>query len=160
MENLVVLAATNKYKCYFLGAHQSTVEKVVDIYISKYGREIIGGFRDGFFSESSEKEIAQKISESGAHILFVAMNSPKKENFIHRHSKVLKNVNFIMGVGGSFDVVAGVTKRAPEFMQKNGLEWLFRFLQEPRRMWKRYLIGNFHFVFLIVKEKIKQYKLI
>ena len=83
------------------------------------------------------------------------MTSPKKENFLHEQNNSLKAVNFIMGVGGSFDVIAGKVKRAPYWMQKIGLEWLYRFIQEPRRMWKRYLVGNFKFLFLILKYKFK-----
>ena len=83
------------------------------------------------------------------------MPTPKKENFLFINKKELKSVEFIMGVGGSFDVVSGITKRAPKWMQKNGLEWFFRLLQEPRRMFKRYLIGNTKFVLLVLKELFK-----
>ena len=89
-------------------------------------------------------------------MLFVAMTSPKKENFLFRYKTQLRSVNFIMGVGGSFDVFAGKTKRAPLWMQKIGMEWFYRFLQEPKRMWKRYLIGNTKFLFLVLKEKFKK----
>ena len=68
----------------------------------------------------------------------------------------MKNVNFIMGVGGSFDVVSGLLKRAPKWMQKLGLEWLYRLIQEPKRMWRRYLVGNTKFIFLVLKAKFNQ----
>jgi N-acetylglucosaminyldiphosphoundecaprenol N-acetyl-beta-D-mannosaminyltransferase len=61
-----------------------------------------------------------------------------------------------MGVGGTFDIIAGITKRAPKWMQKIGMEWFYRFLQEPRRMWKRYLVGNSKFIFLVIKEKLRR----
>jgi len=61
-----------------------------------------------------------------------------------------------MGVGGSFDVIAGVTKRAPRWMQKTGMEWFYRFIQEPRRMWNRYMVGNYKFIKLVYKEKYSQ----
>ncbi|MBT5870300.1 MAG: glycosyltransferase, partial [Bacteroidetes bacterium] len=67
-----------------------------------------------------------------------------------------KNINLIMGVGGSFDVLAGFTKRAPLWMQGIGMEWFFRFVQEPKRMWKRYLVGNTTFIYLVLKEKFKK----
>ena len=89
-------------------------------------------------------------------MLFVAMSSPMKEIFLDRYKKELSSLNFIMGVGGSFDVLAGKTKRAPEWMQRLGLEWFYRFLQEPRRMWKRYLVGNIKFIYLVIKEKISK----
>jgi len=87
--------------------------------------------------------------------LFVAITSPKKENFLFEYRDLLKDVNFTMGVGGTFDVIAGVTKRAPLWMQKCGLEWFYRFLQEPKRMWRRYLVGNSKFIWLILKERFK-----
>jgi len=89
-------------------------------------------------------------------MLFVAITSPKKENFLYQYRNELQDINFIMGVGGSFDVFAGKTKRAPLWMQKMGMEWFYRFLQEPQRMWKRYLVGNTKFLFLVLKEKFKK----
>ena len=83
------------------------------------------------------------------------MSSPKKEIFLHTHRKALQSINFIMGVGGSFDVLSGKTKRAPLWMQNSGLEWFYRFIQEPKRMWKRYLVGNTKFILLVLKEKLK-----
>jgi len=87
--------------------------------------------------------------------LFVAITSPKKENFINRWRDQL-GVNFVMGVGGTFDVVSGKVKRAPKWMQQCGLEWLFRIIQEPQRMWKRYLITNTVFVYLLIVNKLKK----
>jgi len=154
MKNLVALAAEKQYKCFFLGAKEEIVKRVVDIYAEKYGDEIIAGYRNGYFSKDEEKEVAQQIADSKAQILFVAITSPKKENFMYAHRELLTNVNFTMGVGGSFDVVAGFTKRAPLWMQNVGLEWFYRFMQEPGRMWKRYLIGNSKFIWLVVKEAV------
>jgi N-acetylglucosaminyldiphosphoundecaprenol N-acetyl-beta-D-mannosaminyltransferase len=85
----------------------------------------------------------------------VGITSPIQEQFLYYNKKILHNVNFKMGVGGSFDVFAGKTKRAPKWMQNSGLEWFYRFLQEPKRMWKRYLIGNTKFIYLVLKEKLK-----
>ena len=87
--------------------------------------------------------------------MFVAITSPKKENFINRWRGHL-GVSFVMGVGGTFDVVAGKVKRAPLWMQKYGLEWLYRVMQEPGRMWKRYLVTNAKFGGLLVREKLRQ----
>ena len=84
-------------------------------------------------------------------MLFVAISSPTKENFLYQNKDILKDVNFTMGVGGSFDVVAGYVKRAPDWMQKSGLEWLYRVYQEPKRMFKRYLVGNTKFIALTLK---------
>ena len=98
-------------------------------------------------------EVARQIAESGAQLLFVAITSPRKENFLYEYREVLSGVNFTMGVGGTFDVIAGFTKRAPVWMQNVGLEWFYRLIQEPRRMWYRYLVGNSKFIWLVLKEK-------
>ena len=155
MDNLVELSYRKGYKMYFLGAKEEIVEKVVKIYTEKYNSDIIAGFRNGYFSQEDEERIAFDISDSQAQILFVAISSPTKENFLYRNKEHLAKVNFIMGVGGSFDVIAGKVKRAPKWMQKYGLEWFYRFLQEPGRMWRRYLVGNTKFIWLVLKERIK-----
>ena len=155
MEKLIRVSFERSLKIYFLGATQEVVQKVISKYRNEFGDEIIAGFRNGYFGKDEEVSIARDISESGANILFVAMPTPKKENFLFDNKKALCNVGFIMGVGGSFDVVSGITKRAPGWMQKNGLEWFFRLIQEPRRMFKRYLIGNTKFVLLVFKELFK-----
>ena len=155
MQNLVELASLKKYKCFFFGARENIVKKVVEIYSQRYGNEVIAGYRNGYFTREEEPEIARQISESGAQLLFVAMPSPHKENFMYTYRDVLSGVNFNMGVGGSFDVIAGFTKRAPVWMQKTGLEWFYRFIQEPRRMWKRYLVGNSRFLYLVFRGKIQ-----
>ena len=153
MIKLVELAYKKEYKIFFFGAKEDVVKSVVEKYSRKYSPNIIAGYRNGYFKKEEEREIAKKISESGAKILFVAISSPTKENFLYENRDILDNINFTMGVGGSFDVVAGKVRRAPLWMQKIGLEWFFRFLQEPKRMWKRYLIGNAKFIFLVFREK-------
>jgi N-acetylglucosaminyldiphosphoundecaprenol N-acetyl-beta-D-mannosaminyltransferase len=155
MENLVKLAKEKNYRIFFLGAKENVVKQVVHLYSSRYGCEIIAGYRNGYFSHDEEEKVARQIADSKASILFVAMTSPKKEIFLNTYKNVIK-APFIMGVGGSFDVVSGVVKRAPLWMQNNGLEWFYRLLQEPRRMWKRYLVGNSEFIYLILKEKYIQ----
>jgi len=155
MQNLITLSAEKRYKCFFLGAKEDVVSKVVGIYSKKFGKDIIAGYRNGYFSSDEEAEVAQQIADSKANILFVAITSPKKEIFQNKYQNILESINFTMGVGGSFDVIAGVTKRAPRWMQKTGMEWFFRFIQEPIRMWNRYMVGNYKFVKLVVKEKYK-----
>jgi N-acetylglucosaminyldiphosphoundecaprenol N-acetyl-beta-D-mannosaminyltransferase len=155
MQNLVELSAKKNYKLYFLGAEETVVSKTVDLYKEKYSPSIIAGYRNGYFKAEEENQVVQDIVSSGANILFVAITSPKKENFLYKYKNELASVNFIMGVGGSFDVIAGKTKRAPVWMQNMGLEWFYRFLQEPKRMWKRYLIGNSKFILLVLKEKLR-----
>ena len=153
MEALVELAYQNQYKIFFFGAKEEVVKTVVDRYSNDYSPKIIAGYRNGYFKKDEEQDIAKQISDSGANILFVAISSPTKENFLYENKKLLNKVNFIMGVGGSFDVVSGKVKRAPVWMQNSGLEWFYRFAQEPKRMWKRYLVGNSKFIALVLKEK-------
>ena len=153
MENLVELAHKKNYKCFFLGAREQVVKKIVDHYSDKYSNQVIAGYRNGYFDIEEEKMIIDQIIKSRPNFLFVAMTSPKKEIFLNKYKAKLKSVNLIMGVGGSFDVISGEVKRAPLFMQKIGLEWFYRFVQEPRRMWKRYLIGNFKFMIIIFKAR-------
>ncbi|WP_299363784.1 WecB/TagA/CpsF family glycosyltransferase [Winogradskyella sp.] len=156
MENLVRLAHHKGYRIFFLGAKEEVVKSVTEKYANMYSKNIIAGYRNGYFTKEEEPLIAQQISESNANILFVAISSPKKELFLYNNKALLERLNFIMGVGGSFDVVSGKVKRAPIWMQKAGLEWFYRFIQEPKRMWKRYLIGNTKFIYLVLKEKFKR----
>lgn len=150
---LLDLAEQKKYPVFFLGARQAIVQTAVSKIQCRHPNLPVAGFHHGYFWEN-ERAVVDEIAESGARLLFVAISSPKKENFINQWRDAL-NVNFVMGVGGTFDVVAGKTKRAPEWMQKYGLEWFYRFLQEPHRMWRRYLTTNTVYAFEVVKEKIK-----
>ncbi|MUP38465.1 WecB/TagA/CpsF family glycosyltransferase [Labilibaculum euxinus] len=156
MQELVILAAKKKYRIFFFGGKEEVVSEVVRKYTSVFGEEIIAGFRNGYFNKDQEADIAAQIAASNADILFVAISSPTKEIFLNTYKDQLK-VSFIMGVGGSFDVVAGKVKRAPLWMQNSGLEWFYRFLQEPRRMWKRYLTTNSLFLYYIFKERIQKF---
>ena len=153
MQNLVKLSDEKNYKIFFFGAKEEVVREVVTRYSEQYSENIIAGYRNGYFNKNEEEDIAKQIAESGAHILFVAISSPTKEIFLNKYKHIIKTP-FIMGVGGSFDVVSGKIERAPVWMQKYGLEWFYRFLQEPRRMWKRYLYTNSMFLWLVFKEKL------
>ena len=154
MDRLVELASRRAYKIYFLGAREEIVKKVCSRYSTLYSDKIIAGYRNGYFNADEESLISESIANSRADILFVGMPSPKKELFLD-HYKDQLNIPFIMGVGGSFDVVAGLVKRAPKWIQKIGLEWFHRLIQEPRKMWKRYLFTNCLFIFFVMKEKLK-----
>ena len=155
MQALVERAGQKGYRIFFFGAREEVVKAVVEKYTRIHGKEIIAGFRNGYFSDEEETSIAKEIAETGADILFVAMSSPKKEYFLHRQCEILNSIPFIMGVGGSFDVVSGKVKRAPMWMQKLGLEGLARFLQEPKRMWKRFVVDNYKFIRLVWTWKKK-----
>ncbi len=149
---LVELSARKGYKIYLFGAKEEVVLKVKSTFEGRYpGIEIVG-CRNGYFTEAEETQIVADMAASGADIMFVAFSSPKKEYWIHKHLSEL-GIPFVMGVGGSFDVVAGVTARAPKWMQDHGLEWFYRFIQEPGRLWRRYVVGNARFVLLTLKYK-------
>ena len=156
MERLVESAHKKNYRLFFFGAKEEVVNKLITKYTEQYSASIIAGYRNGYFKKEDERKIAEQIAQSRSNILFVAITSPVKENFLYQNRELLKNVNLIMGVGGSFDVIAGYVKRAPVWMQKTGLEWLYRIYQEPRRMFKRYLIGNLKFIRLVVKYYFKK----
>lgn len=150
---LLAISATNSFPVFLLGAEPDVVEKTAIIVEKTYPGLKVAGFHHGFFW-NEEEQIVDKIAQSGAKLLFVAITSPKKENFINKWQDKL-GVDFVMGVGGTFDVVAGKVKRAPLWMQKSGLEWFYRVIQEPKRMWKRYLITNSTFAWLLLKNVLE-----
>ena len=112
---------------------------------------VIAGRQNGYFSEEQQNQVAENIAAAKADVLFVAITSPKKEQFMAKWGDVMQ-VPVVHGVGGSFDVFAGKVKRAPLIWQKLGMEWLYRVLQEPGRLWKRYLVTNTLFIGMLLKE--------
>ncbi len=155
MEALCGLAGVHGWSVFFFGARQDVVEKVARWAESTYPGLRIAGVRNGYFADSDNEAIVAQIAASGASILFVGFPTPKKELWLHQHLADL-SVPFCMGVGGSFDVVAGKLPRAPRWMQRNGMEWLFRLIKEPKRMWKRYLVGNTRFIGIVLSELLKE----
>lgn len=148
---LLELSSKQNYPVFFLGAKEDVVLEACEKSLLAYPELKIAGHHHGYFWED-EAAIVNKIKSSGARLLFVAITSPKKENFINRWKDSL-SVDFVMGVGGTFDVISGKVNRAPKFMQRWGMEWLYRVIQEPRRMWKRYLVTNMKFALLLIKSK-------
>ena len=154
MYRILERASDRKYGIYLLGAKVEVLEKAAERIRNDYPGARIAGYKHGYFEDSDGETVARDIRESHADVLFVAMSSPKKENFL-RKWRALMGVPVCHGVGGSFDILAGVTKRAPVWMQKCGLEWFYRFIQEPERMWKRYLVTNAIFIKLCTVEIAK-----
>jgi len=151
MARLLAAAGENQLRVYFLGARREVVTKLTSQTHAMYpGLEVVG-FRDGYFSPTDHAAIVEDIRASGAHMLFVGMPSPFKETWCERHREQLQ-VPLILGVGGSFDVLAGFIKRAPRWVQALGLEWFWRLLMEPRKLWKRYLTTNSQFIWLAGRE--------
>jgi N-acetylglucosaminyldiphosphoundecaprenol N-acetyl-beta-D-mannosaminyltransferase len=151
MQELLVLAEAKGYGVYLLGARAEVLERAVTRVRCLHPELRIVGHRDGYFSEEEEPGIVAAIRRAKPDLLFVAMPSPRKERFIGDWREEL-NVPFCMGVGGSIDVLAGVTRRAPELLQRLGLEWAYRLAQEPRRLLRRYLVGNWRFIALTLRQ--------
>ena len=151
MDSVLALCETKGYKPYFIGAKEEVIQAAVRNIAAKYPELKIAGWRNGYFSEAEEPAIVADIATSGADCLFIGMTTPKKERMLHQYRDQF-DVPFQMGVGGSFDVIAGITKRAPEVWQKLGCEWLYRVVQEPRRMAGRYLSTNLAFAGLLAQE--------
>jgi N-acetylglucosaminyldiphosphoundecaprenol N-acetyl-beta-D-mannosaminyltransferase len=150
MHALIGLAARTGYGVYILGAQREVLQTAVERLRRRHPSLSIVGYRDGYFTEDESPQVAAAIRNSKAQILFVAMSSPRKENWLGEHGPTL-DVPFAMGVGGSIDIVAGVTRRAPRAWQRLGMEWLYRLLQEPRRMFRRYLVTNLRFGLLVIR---------
>lgn len=153
MQELVKLASKKNYSIYLLGAKQEVVEKTSSVLKSTYPNLYVSGIHNGYFKESDWINISKTLKAINPSIVFVGITSPLKEYLI----EFLQNdgVNSVfMGVGGSFDVISGNINRAPKWMQNNNLEWLYRVMQEPRRLFKRYFVGNWIFIKDVLKEKL------
>ena len=150
MHRLLELAEERGYRVYFLGAKQHVLKQAIDRLRGMYPRLAIAGFRNGYFAADEGPTVAREIRDARPDILFVAISSPMKEYFLGEHGGTM-DVPFVMGVGGAIDIVAGITRRAPLRWQRMGLEWLYRLLQEPRRMFKRYAVTNTRFTWLLAR---------
>lgn len=150
-ERLLGLADQGGHGVYLLGATREVLDEVVRSIRERYPGARIVGARDGYFGDEEAEEVAAEIRRARPHMLFLGMTSPKKEVFLGRWGPGL-DVPVCHGVGGSFDVMAGKVRRAPRLWQRLGLEWLFRVVQEPGRMWRRYLVTNCLFIWMVVKE--------
>lgn len=139
------------YRIYCLGATEEVSIKVVETIAKDFPRVHVTGRRNGYFTEAEEEQVAREIVAARPDILLVAMTSPKKEAFLAKWGDRL-GVSVCHGVGGSFDVMAGKVKRAPRIWQRLGVEWLYRLLQEPRRLFSRYLKTNSRFCWMVACE--------
>lgn len=141
-------------RVYFLGAHQDTLARMIKEVRGRFPSLVIAGARHGYFDKEDENDIATEISLSKADMLFLGMSSPKKELFLDKWGAMI-GAKVVHGVGGSFDILAGKTQRAPLWYQKHGLEWLYRVRQEPRRLARRYLTTNASFIILVARELLR-----
>lgn len=150
MENILALCATKGYKPYVLGAKQDILEKAANNIKARYPKLEFAGLRNGYYKREEEAAVVADIARSGADCLFIAISSPHKERLMRTYKDTL-NVPFLMGVGGSIDVMAGFVNRAPKWVQKIGMEWFYRMAQEPRRLFFRYFSTNGRFALLLLQ---------
>lgn len=151
MERLLARAAERGHRVYLLGARQHVLDRAVAEIRRRHPGIAIAGARNGYWSPEEEAGVVEGIAAAAPDMLFIALDTPKKELFLARHRGTL-TVPFAMGVGGSLDVIAGEVRRAPVWAQRAGLEWAFRLGQEPRRLLKRYVVGNARFTALVLRE--------
>jgi len=151
------VASEKGYTFFFLGAKEGVAEKLEKSLVGKFPGLKVSGYyspplADKFSAEENEKIISM-INNVKPNVLWVSLTAPKQDMWIYDHIEKL-DVNIAIGVGGAFEVTAGLIKRAPIWMQNNGLEWFFRFLQEPKRLFKRYVIEAPQFIPLVLLQKI------
>lgn len=152
-EQLLMLAHHDARSIYLLGARPDVLARLKETIVQRFPGLRIAGSHHGYFDVANSEGIAEDIRQSGADMLFLGMTSPKKEIFLGTYGRQL-DVPILHGVGGSFDVMAGITKRAPRLWQRAGMEWAYRVLQEPRRLWWRYFSTNATFLALTARELI------
>lgn len=153
MQELLALAERRGYRVFILGAKQEALDRACEKIMERHPRLALVGTRNGYFDESQDAEVADEVARARPEILFVAISSPRKEYWLGRYGRTI-GVPFVMGVGGSVDVIAGATRRAPLSWQRLGLEWLYRLLQEPRRMLRRYASTNVRFIWLVARAAL------
>jgi N-acetylglucosaminyldiphosphoundecaprenol N-acetyl-beta-D-mannosaminyltransferase len=158
-KELLDLANERSLSVYLFGATQEVLDLVVKYVSGQFPNARIVGHRNGYFDDSDDALIAQEIRDARPSMLFLGITSPRKEMFLARWAGFM-DVSVCHGVGGSFDVLAGKVRRAPEMCQRMGLEWLYRVLQEPRRLWRRYLVTNTIFIGMVFREFLRPSQLI
>jgi N-acetylglucosaminyldiphosphoundecaprenol N-acetyl-beta-D-mannosaminyltransferase len=156
-EKLCAMGASKPLKIFLLGGRPGAADLAAEVLEARYpGLKIVGTHCPpyGFESDPIETALTSRlILEAAPNLLFVGLGSPKQEKWIYANYQQLK-VPVSVAIGVSFELVAGMVKRAPIWMQNLGLEWLFRLIVEPKRLWKRYVLGNPNFVWLVIKQKL------
>ena len=160
IEKLCQLGAAHQLRLFLLGGRPGTADETAEILKQRYpGIQIAGvncptyGFER---NEESLQSVLDHIASAKPHVILVGLGAPKQEFFIHEHIRRI-HVPLAIGIGGSFEILSGKLKRAPAWMQSCGLEWAYRFMQEPARLWKRYLIGNAEFIWYIAKARLMSF---
>ncbi len=142
------------YRHFFYGGASGVPEKLADSLRREFpGLNVVGTYSPPFRSLTPDEDaqVVKMINEAAPDVLWVGLGCPKQEYWMHAHRNKLR-VPVMVGVGQAFDIYAGCLRQAPRWMRENGLEWLFRLLLEPRRLWRRYLVYNTQFVFYVLLE--------
>jgi len=153
MDELLRVADRERLRLFFLGASPGVLQALIRKVAEAHAGAVITGARDGYFPREQGLEVVREVRDSGADILFVGMPSPFKEVWCHEHRAAL-GTPVILPVGGAFDVLSGFIRRAPRPLQACGLEWLWRLMMDPRRLWRRYLETNPAFVALVLRSVV------
>jgi len=151
MEATMAEAERRGVPVFLLGARPDVLQRASEAVRRRHPALRVAGARDGYFDEDDDRSVVASVNASGALVVYVGISTPKKERWVARRMPDLR-APVVMGVGGSLDVLAGVTRRAPRWMQRLGLEWLYRLMLEPKRMWRRYLLGNVEFAAITFRE--------
>jgi N-acetylglucosaminyldiphosphoundecaprenol N-acetyl-beta-D-mannosaminyltransferase len=149
-------AATAGWRNYFYGSSRETLSALTARLVQRYPGLVVAGYYSPPFrpiTPEEDEEIVARINETSPDLVWVGLGMPKQELWMAEHQSKL-NAPVVLAVGAAFDFHAGMKRQAPRWMQRSGLEWLFRLSQEPRRLWKRYLVGNARFVYLVLRQLI------
>lgn len=150
-QELLSIAAQKGYRIYFLGAAPGVALQAKIVAETKYPGLLIVGVRDGYFADKDDITVIDDITKANPHILLAAMGVPRQEHWLYKYRNHL-NVPVAMGVGGTFDVMAGIVDRAPLWMQKSGLEWSYRLIKQPRRIFRMMALPKFVIKILTMKK--------
>ncbi|HBH50240.1 MAG TPA: glycosyltransferase [Bacteroidales bacterium] len=143
---------------YLMGGVPGIIEQTKTALEKKYPGIKISGTQNGYFKKEDNPAVLENINNSGAELLIVGMGVPRQELWIHEHKTAFKNIKIAVAGGAIVDFIAGKVKRAPLWMQKLKIEWLFRFINEPKRLFKRYFIGNMVFFMHLISYKLRKSK--
>lgn len=153
-DNFCINVIKHKMSIYFLGAREQVIENAVKKLKNKYPDLNIVGAHQGYFLSWEENKVIDEINRLRPNFLIIGMGTPRQELWIHNNLNRL-NIDVCWAVGGLFDLLSGRLTYPPLLIRKCGLEWFYRLIHEPRRLWRRYLIGNTIFIFIILKELLK-----
>jgi len=151
MADLLGRASKNRWRVYFLGSTDAVLSDVTKVVAERFPGAVIAGTQNGYFDSALDPEIVELVKAAKPDLLFIAMPSPRKEEWVMRHG-FATGASVTMGIGGSLEVLTGRVARAPGFVQRLGLEWAWRVIQEPGRLWQRYAQSNLRFIWLVMKE--------